>query len=117
MLASPSTCPIQVRCHTEFRERCPATDRGKHCCRHWYQYLYFCYAWQLDWCRGPPKLPGVPCAEPPKAPAAEPEADPEDAEADAAAAEAGAEAGAEEGGESEGGEAAVEAGAEAAVGF
>ena len=90
-----------VRCHHDFRERCPATKRGKHCCRHWYSYLGFCYAWSLDWCWGPPKKPGVPCEELPKAPAAAPTD--EDAEDDAASGPADAASG------PAGGEAAEEA--------
>jgi len=89
----------KVRCHHDFRDRCPAIDRKKHCCRHWYNYLGFCYAWSLDWCMGPPKHPGIPCKEAPQAPAASAApaaADPEDAEE---AADASGAAGGEAGGE------------------
>merc|ERR1711865_618175 len=95
----------KVRCHHDFRERCPAISRKKHCCRHWYNYLGFCYAWSLDWCMGPPKHPGVPCKEAPQAPAAAPKKavedteDVEEAESEAAEAKTESEAGSEGGSE------------------
>ena len=102
----------KVRCHHDFRERCPALSRTKHCCRHWYSYLGGCYAWSLNWCMGPPKKAGIPCAEAPMEPSAAPEAvpvDPEDAEAEEEAAASGPAA--------EAAVVAVDAEAEAEAGF
>ena len=32
------------KCHQNHAPRCKATLKNEHCCRHWWQYLGFCYA-------------------------------------------------------------------------
>ena len=54
-----------IACRSRHGPRCPATDAKKHCCRHWYDYLAWCFATSaggLKNCRGPPQILGVPCA-------------------------------------------------------
>lgn len=50
-----------MACRHRKGPRCVATDRARHCCRHWYDYLGFCFAWSLSRCDGPPAVTGVPC--------------------------------------------------------
>ena len=48
------------KCHDRYMPRCKAT-KSSHCCRHWYDYLGMCYAWQWSSCTGCEKFDGVPC--------------------------------------------------------